>query len=63
MPRQLVEVPYVYTNREAILRCPITTGAAAGQSVSDCVTSWIVRSCRTGHIHTCMANECRPQAA
>jgi ribosomal protein S12 methylthiotransferase accessory factor len=36
LPRQLVEVPYFYARGEAILRSPITTGAAAGSSVSDC---------------------------
>jgi thiazole/oxazole-forming peptide maturase SagD family component len=38
VPQQLVEVPYIYARGEAILRSPITTGAAAGYSLRECLT-------------------------
>jgi ribosomal protein S12 methylthiotransferase accessory factor len=38
IPQQLVEVPYIYGHGEAIVRSPITTGAAAGASFDDCAT-------------------------
>lgn len=37
IPRQLIEVPYIYARGEAILRTPITTGAAAADSLSQCI--------------------------
>jgi ribosomal protein S12 methylthiotransferase accessory factor len=37
VPRQLIEVPYIYSRGEAILRSPITTGAAAGNSIAECI--------------------------
>jgi len=37
VPSQLVFVPHIFRDKEAVLRAPITTGAAAGFSVEDAV--------------------------